>query len=94
MVGDGAQLAIGIHHEWHVGSLHRNLDEIKTDFFEIAHFGLGRLDHRVGSEATIFFVQCRVERTAIDPDANRHLAIAGLAGNSLDVFGLANIAGV
>jgi hypothetical protein len=94
MVGDGAQLAISIHHERHVGGLHRNFDEIKTDFFEITHFGLGRLDHGVGGEATVFFVQCWVERTAIDPDANRHLAIAGLAGNSLDVFGLANVARV
>jgi len=94
MVGDGAQLAVGLHHERHVGGLDRNLDEVEADFFEVAHLHLGGFHHGVGGETAVLFVERRVERTAVHPDADGHLAVAGLARHRFNVFGFADVARV
>jgi len=94
MIGDRAQFAVGLHHERHVGGLHRDLDEVEADFVEIPHLHLRALDHGVGGEPAVFFVERRIERATVHADADRHAAVARLAGDRLDVLGLADVAGV
>ena len=94
VVGDLRQLAVGLDHQRHVRRLHRDLDEVEADLVEVGHLLLGRLDHRLGRDAAVLLVQRRVERAAVDADADRHLPVARLAGDGLDVLGLADVARV
>ena len=49
---------------------------------------------RLGLDATPLLVQRRIQRPAVDADADGHLAIARLGGDGTDVLGLADVARV
>jgi len=93
-IGHLCELTVRLHHQGHVGRLDRDLHQVEVDLGEVGQLLAGRLDHRLGGESAVALVQCRVERAAVDADADRHVAVAGFGGNRLDVFGLADVARV
>ncbi len=74
--------------------LHRDLDVREVDLLQVADLDLGRLDQRLGHGRPVLVEEVLVERTGIDPDANRKPAVLGLAGHGLDLVLLADVPGV
>ena len=94
VVRDLRQLAVGLDHQRHARRLHGDLDQVEADLVEVGHLLLRRLDHRLGRDPAVLLVQRRVERAAVDADADRYLAVTRLGGDGLDVLGLTDVAGV
>ena len=71
------------------------MTSVEADLVEVGELLLGRLDHGLGGDpAAVLLVERRVERAAVDADADRDAAVAGLGGHDLDVLGPADVAGV
>ena len=94
IVGDLAELAVGLDHQRHARRLDRDLDEVEVDLVEVGDLLQRRLDHRLGRGTAVLVVERRVERTGVDTDADRQVAVAGLGGDGLDVLGPADVARV
>ena len=82
VVGDVGQLAVRLDHERHARRLHRDLHVVEADLVEVGELDLRRLDHRLGGDpAAVLLVERRVERAAVDADADRHAPVLALLGD-------------
>ncbi len=94
MVGGVGEHPVGIDHERHARRLHRDLDVVEVDLAEQVELVHRRRDERLGRDATVLLGHRGIERTRVDADADRQAAVLGLAGDELDVLGLADVARV
>ena len=91
MVRGVGELAIGLDHQRHARRLDGELDEVEVDLLEVGELLHRRLDHRLGGDATVPFVERRVERSGVDADADRHSPIARFRRHGLDVLRPADV---
>jgi hypothetical protein len=87
-------VTVCLDHQRNARSLDADLDLIEVDFAEVLHLALSALDHRLGRDAAVLLVQRRIERSAVDADANGDLAVTRFRGDRFDVLGLADVARV
>ncbi len=88
------QQAVGVDHGRDVRRLHRDLDVVEAHLGEVAELTLRRRDQRLGCGASVLLLDVGVERSRVDPDADRETAVLRLARHDLDVIGLADVARV
>ena len=88
------QQAVGVDHHRHVRRLHRDLHVVEVDLGEVVELALRRRDERFGSGAAVPLGDVGVEAPGVHADADRQPTVLGLAGDDLDLVGLADVAGI
>ena len=83
---------VGLDHRRDVGGLDGDLDVVEVDLLEVGELHAGRLDERLRGGAAVPLVEVGVQRAGVHADADRHAAVLRLAGDELDLLGLAQVA--
>ena len=70
---------VGLDHERHRRRLDRDLHVVEADLVEVGQLHAGRLHQGLGRGPAVALVELGVQRPGVDPDADGHAAVLGLA---------------